>query len=401
MNSRPVRSSIPVEDAVARIRAWGEAREWRGYDPYDALNSPFTPVLTFGSNLGRRILTQAVKRSPVNLRPILGIRPAVNAKALGLVASGYVRLAAAGDLAAASAAAYWLDRLRESAPCWGYHFDVQTRFFRYRAGTPNTIATSFVAQAFLDDYEFLGHERSGDVALMTAEFLVDRMLDTAPAGPYFRYLEHEDALVHNANLLACAVLARAARCIGVGDLADRAAAATATTLAAQRSDGSWPYAFGDGRDWVDNFHTGYVLESLAECEGLAPDVAEHLALGFDYWERALFLGDGTPRYDSDHTTPLDAHNYAQAIETWLSIGDRRAGALAAANRTAALLIADFLMPEGYVRFRRGRGWVNNVAFVRWTTAPAFRALARLLLVVARGTAVAAAGSHKDSGARLD
>lgn len=397
--SRPI--NRPLEDAVARIRAWGEAREWSGYDPYDALNSPLAPLLTLGTSLGRRILTQAVKRSPANLRPMLGIRPALNEKALGIVASGYVRLAAAGDETAGPAATYWLDRLRENAPCWGYHFDVQTRFFRYRAGTPNTIATSFVAQAFLDDYELLGHEQSGEAALQTAAFLVDRMLAFTPAGPYFRYLEHEDALVHNANVLACAVLARTARCLGASDLADRAAEATTTTLDAQRSDGSWPYSGGAGGDWVDNFHTGYVLESLVECERLLPDSAEHLARGFDYWERELFLADGTPKYYSHHTMPLDAHNYAQAIETWLSIADRRAGAFARASRTAALLIADFLTPEGYVRFRRGRRWVNNVAFVRWTTAPAFRALARLLLAEARGTAVAAAGSNKESGARLD
>lgn len=389
--SRPTKP--PVEDAVARIRAWGEAREWHGYDPYDALNSPLTPLLTLGTRLGRRILTQAVKRSPVNLRPMLGIRPALNAKALGIVASGYVRLAAAGDETAGPAATYWLDRLRETKPCWGYHFDVQTRFFRYRAGTPNTIATSFVAQAFLDDYEFLGHEQSGETALQTAAFLVDRMLASTAAGPHFRYLEHEDALVHNANLLACAVLARTARCLGVGDLAERAAEATATTLKAQRADGSWPYSEGGGREWVDNFHTGYVLESLAECERLLPDAAERLARGFDYWERQLFLVDGTPKYYSHHTMPLDAHNYAQAIETWLSVGDRRVRAFERANRTAALLIADFLTLEGYVRFRRGRRLVNNVAFVRWTTAPAFRALSRLLLAEARGTAVAAAGGH--------
>ena len=35
--------------ALDAIRRWGEARDWRGYDPYDALNSPFAPVLTLGT----------------------------------------------------------------------------------------------------------------------------------------------------------------------------------------------------------------------------------------------------------------------------------------------------------------------------------------------------------------
>ena len=85
----------PIGEATASIRAWGEARDWRGFDPYDALNSPAAGLLALGPPLGRRLFTQAVKLSPLNLRPALGIRPAWNAKALGLVASGYARLWAA------------------------------------------------------------------------------------------------------------------------------------------------------------------------------------------------------------------------------------------------------------------------------------------------------------------
>ncbi len=35
--------------ALDAIRRWGEARDWRGYDPYDALSSRFAPVLTLGT----------------------------------------------------------------------------------------------------------------------------------------------------------------------------------------------------------------------------------------------------------------------------------------------------------------------------------------------------------------
>ena len=64
-----------LEQALTRVRAWGEAREWAGYDPYDALNSPLSDVLSLRTALGRRFLTQAVKLSPINLRPPLLIRP--------------------------------------------------------------------------------------------------------------------------------------------------------------------------------------------------------------------------------------------------------------------------------------------------------------------------------------
>ena len=351
------------------IRAWGEAREWRGYDPYDALNSPLAPVLTLGTRLGRRVLTQAVKLSPLNLRPALLIRPQWNAKALALVASAYAHLAAAGDESAVPHAGRWLSWLTECGPGWGYHFPVQTRVFRYDRGTPNTIATSFAAQALLDGCELLGGERWRDPALAAARFLEEQMLVERPR-PYFRYLPGEGELVHNANLLACAVLARSARVLGEERLLDPVRRAVATTVEAQRPDGSWPYSEHHG--WVDNFHTAYVLESLAECARSLPELGRPLDLGYDYWERELFLDDGTPKYFPDRTYPLDAHCYASAIDAWVA-----AGGLDRAERTASRLVERMLHPDGHVRFQvRGR-WTNSVPFVRWTTAPSFRALARL------------------------
>src|SRR5437016_5862655 len=91
--------------AANRIRAWGEARQWCGYDPYDGLASPLASALP--GALPRRLLTQLVKLSPVNMRPLLGIRPARNQKAIGLVASSYARLAAAGDESARPDADHW------------------------------------------------------------------------------------------------------------------------------------------------------------------------------------------------------------------------------------------------------------------------------------------------------
>jgi polysaccharide biosynthesis protein VpsJ len=378
------RVSADVADAVARIRAWGEVRDWRGYDPYDALNSPAARRLTLDTALGARVLTQIVKLAPINLRPALGIRPDWNAKAIALVASGYARLAAAGDGGAGPEARRWLEWLvehhAESVPGlgWGYHFDVRTRFFGYARGTPNAIATSFAGQALLDGCELLGDNRWREPARRVAQFLVAELL-TVEAAPYFRYLAHERELVHNANLLACGVLARAARVLEDPELAEPARAALATSLPAQRPDGAWPYADGPGHDWVDNFHTGYVLESLALCAGLQPSLPERISRGVHFWERELFLSDGTPKYDLEHVFPLDAHCYATAIDTWLAVSPWHESAQERAERISALLVERMLDPRGFVRFQRHRFWTSNVPFIRWTTAPSFRALAGLLL----------------------
>jgi hypothetical protein len=361
-----------IEQAIARIRAWGEAREWKGYDPYDALNSPAARMLSLGTKLGRRLLTQTVKLSPLNLRPALGVKPEWNAKALGLVASAYARLwAATGDQGARREAERWLTWLEEhhsgdaSGMAWGYHFDVQTRFFSYPRGTPNTIATSFVARAFLDGHELLADERWRGPALAAARYLEANML--AEDG-YFRYLPGEDELVHNANLLACAVLARVGNERPVRKSLE-------ISIRAQRDDGSWPYAEGPRGRWVDNFHTAYVLESLAVCERVFPHVRNALERGLGFWEHELFLPDGTPKYDVDHVYPIDAHCYASAIDAWVAAEKQEP-----AMRTASLLVERMIDPSGYTWFQKRRFWTNRVPFVRWTTAPSFCALAGVMLL---------------------
>jgi hypothetical protein len=367
---------VALRESINRIQAWGEERDWRGFDPYDALNSPAAAALTLHTVRGRRVLTQIVKRAPVNLRPLLRIGPAWNAKAIGLVASGYARVwAATGEEHARREATRWLEWLLANpaadvdGPAWGYHFDVQTRFFFYPRGSANTIATAFAAQALLDGIELLGDDRFVAPALGVAEFLTSTMLVEQDDGPYFAYVPGDTQLIHNANVLACAVLARTGRLTGNEGLAATAAAALDVTLAAQRRDGSWPYAQAAQNGWVDNFHTGYVLESLVHF----PEAEEALARGVAAWERDLFLADGTPKYTVGSTLPVDGHCYAQAAETWLAVGK-----LAAARREAELMVERMLDPQGFLWFQQRAAWTSKVPFVRWTTAPALRALAGLL-----------------------
>ena len=48
------------------------------------------------------------------------------------------------------------------------------------------------------------------------------------------------------------------------------------------------------------------------------------------------------------------------------------------------------MPDGHVAFQKRRLWTSRVPFVRWTTAPSFRALARLEFARSRRVAGASA-----------
>src|SRR4051794_15825566 len=73
------------------IRAW-EAEAWESWDPFDALASPLLRRLPNGRPLPRQLAIQGVKRSPVNLRPILRIPRLRHIKGLALVVSAMARM---------------------------------------------------------------------------------------------------------------------------------------------------------------------------------------------------------------------------------------------------------------------------------------------------------------------
>jgi hypothetical protein len=74
------------------LEAYLEAERFRGYDPYDALSSPFFRLPVLCSSRWLRIAAeQAFKSSPVNRRPLLGIPKGYNPVTLAFVleASAY------------------------------------------------------------------------------------------------------------------------------------------------------------------------------------------------------------------------------------------------------------------------------------------------------------------------
>ena len=79
-------------ESLKKLINYIEGEDFRGYDPYDALNSPFLKFLSFNSKYPGIIFTQTIKRSPLNPRPLLGIKKELNPKALGLFLWGYSKL---------------------------------------------------------------------------------------------------------------------------------------------------------------------------------------------------------------------------------------------------------------------------------------------------------------------
>lgn len=377
-----------TREMLSTLEAWGSARSWAGTDPYDGLNAKRFATALHRTRLGRRITVQVVKRCPMDLRPLLGIEPAENAAGLAWVASAY----ALGGFLPAAYARQKLEQIIERLwrlrcpaypePCWGYHFDHESRVLSLPKTTPNTIATAYVAGALLDAYDKTGDANLLELATGAGEFFLERVPRTAAgSGVYFGYAPGNRSPVHNANMHAAATLARLSRYVDRSDIREAASEAAEFTLARQRPDGSWPYGEETNLKWVDNFHTGYVLDSLNVCAEAGIESSRctnGYVRGLTYYRRHLFLADGTPKYFSDSTYPIDAQCVAQGIQTLAIAGRSEPDRLDDAWKVFEFAIKRMMRKDGAFIFQRRRLWVNRAPHMRGAVASMFLALTHLL-----------------------
>jgi hypothetical protein len=372
-----------LADAATRLERWARERDWKGTDPYEGMNAARLSALK-RSPMGRRVLIQLVKRSPLDLRRPLGIEPRHNPAAIGHALSGYARMRWLDPATRERQVARLVDLLAAlrtpgyEEPCWSYPFDVETRVFHYPATTPNTIATAFCGFGLLDVYEEGGPRDALELAAGAGEFFLRHVPPTpARGGAYFGYFPGDRTEIHNASLLAAALLARLARATGRTEFGEAATPAAMYAVEHQREDGSWPYGERADLRWVDNHHTGYVLDSLLSCRGLEERVEPAYDRGLAYYRRNLFLADGTPKFFATRTYPIDSQCVAQAIATFARAGERDARALVLAHRVASFALGRMRRADGAFVFQRGRLWSNRATHMRWTEAPMFDALTLL------------------------
>jgi len=379
-SSYPTLSIVrPETAALDRLRRWAEARDFAGYDPYDALNSPVIRTLTGGSKWARVAATQLMKRCPLNLRPLLFTRPGHNPKALGLFLEGYVRLHRGGDDDAhthVDSLLGLLERLRSTyrhGHGWGYNFDWQSRVFFVPRGTPSGVCSSFIGHALLDAWETLHEQRALDLAVPIAQFLL-RDLHRTPEGDTFcfSYTPIDTYAVHNANLLCASLLIRLHDVTGDDAFRDAALTALAYSMKHQQSDGSWRYSERPGSHWIDSFHTGFNLESIRRFLelGEAREYQGAYRAGCEFYARNLFLADGTPKYFHDGLYPIDIHSAAEAIAFFS--GEPRYRGLA--RRVLEWTLANMYDGKGGFYFQKRKRATIRVPYMRWAQAWMFRAL---------------------------
>src|SRR5262249_1475261 len=223
-------------------------------------------------------------------------------------AMGFAFLAqASGAATPYHRAAHFLEIL-EAARCpgfehhaWGYPFDWVTRTGTITAGTPLITTVPYVYNAFREVYALDKDERWRDAMWSTAlHALLDyRDIETARGISTCAYTPRSDdgGRVVNASAYRAALLATAGADFEETRYGEAAGRNLRFVLASQNADGSWPYATDGHRDFVDHFHTCFVLKALTRIEALTGDPRATTAIerGVAYYMQHLFDESGLPR----------------------------------------------------------------------------------------------------------
>jgi len=394
IGDRTAHTALMVYESISKLSRWLEENDYRGYDTFDGLNARLIRPLTFETKLLRTVLQQAVRRLPVNLRPVLGISKEYSSKGMGFLARGFIRLhQTTGERVWRDKAEFCLQWLIEnrlqgySGACWGNHFDYQSRAFYLPKGVPTVVWTALIGHSFLDAYDHFQSEQYLQVAVSACEHIV-RDLGTLREGDgiCISYIPIKDTQVHNANTLGASLLARTYSHTGNQSYRDLAQKAMRYTAQHQRPDSSWYYAEKADSHWIDNFHTAYVLDCFKHYEQSTGDnrFNQNLRAGYEYWKKTFFLSDGTPRYYDYKTMPLDIQCSSQAIDTLVFFHDRDPDSLHLAVKVAQWTIANMQDRTGYFYYRRDSPrLVNKTPTLHWGQATMLCALAGLYQALCR------------------
>lgn len=367
---------------TAAIRALLQTMEQAGfasYDPYDAMRSPLVRAVNALHPFGGRVMTQLVKRSPIDLRPLLGIGKTVNdPKVLADVIQTSLHLGTPADLERARSCGALLiagrnDRTKHSS--WGLKTAFRSRSV-YSVHTSNLYTTVNAAMAIVRLFEATNDPQYAAVLNSVNDFLLEELgfITVSHSGGFFRYYPGNDLPVYNVNALALEYLSAYAGATGSARMEPFITSIITYLVSMQNSDGSWFYAPDRSNRWVDGFHTGFILQGMLNCaERYRTDAAEAaMDSGRRYYQQHLFDGD-FPLYYPGRKYPIDSQNCAQAIQTRVLLLRR---GWDSEDRISTMIsrIDAALGTTGDYYFQRGRWILNPRSFFRWGTAPMALAL---------------------------
>jgi len=323
-------------------------------------------------------------------------------------------------------AIHFLNELKKSRSpgfaeyCWGYPYDWVTRNGMIRSQTPLITSTPYAYEAFLQVIELLESEDGGRRTEDRNEDLLEQHKQiiesiarhackdikdfrTSENASSCSYTPFDEGGVINAAAYRAFLLTSASEVFSNDDYWKTAERNLNFVLDNQNPDGSWFYAVDGVRDFVDHYHTCFVMKALAKIHALTGHAAtlEALVRGVSFYLNNLFDTDGLPKPFSRAPRltvyKRELYDCAECINLCLLLRGRFPQLETTLETVVEGILKDWIKPDGSFRSRRLHlGW-DNVPMHRWGQSQMFRALAFYLREF-RGHKIEDTEQSRDGGA---
>lgn len=383
---KSVKSVGIIYESLRKLEEYILKEKYRGYDPYDGLMSPVFKLPVLKSNKFLRLgFQQIFKRLPVNLRSLLGIKKGYNPVTLGLCLQAFTYLSQIFPgkknfyLREIDFLIEELDRLKSngySGVCWGYDFDWEARYAKIPAFTPNIVATGFITNALFENYRITKNDKSFKLCESATKFILSDLNKSFQGETFcWSYSPYDKQIVYNATMKGARLLSQVYSVTGKKNLKLEAKKTVGFVVNYQNDDGSWSYSLGDKREWVDNFHTGYILDCLSEYRDCTGDDIYDISImsGFEYYLYNFFNAGYIPKYYNNSLYPLDSTAVAQSILTLCRFNKSEL-----AEKILNNAVKNMQAGAGYFYYQKHKYYSNKISYIRWSNAWMFLAISYLL-----------------------
>jgi len=380
-----------IHAATFKLIDYIEKEEYKGYDPYDALKSPlFNLPLLRTNKLIRFGALQFEKRFPINLRPFLLIPKGLNPVTLGLCIQAYKNLAV---ISPEHKSRYehrinkLIKNLIELIPggykgaCWGYDFDWEARYANIPSYQPTIVATGIITNALFNAHLALNIPEALDLCISSSDFILHDLNRTYNGDNFcFSYSPFDKQIVFNASMKGARGLVQVYSITKDEFLKEQAKKAVGFVMKHQDQNGAWNYSKNKVGDWIDNYHTGYVIDCLDDYIRYSGDTTykKNLEKSFIYYKEHFFEEGRIPKSYNNNVYPVDCTAAAQSLLTLV-----RFDQLDLAQNVALWMIDNMQAPEGFFYFRKFKNRIIKTSFMRWSNAWMLLGLSELLAMLSK------------------
>jgi hypothetical protein len=271
--------------------------------------------------------------------------------------------------------------------CWGYPFDWETRTGTIRQGTPLITTTPYVYEAFREVFLVDADPRWKSAMASIVRHVTEDIKDypSSEKASTCSYTPFDEGGVINPSAYRASMLAFASIDFDEPHYWEIAERNLNFVLEAQQPDGSWYYSSDGERDFVDHFHTCFVLKALAKIDKVKPNSATRQAIekGAEYYLANLLDEKKLPKPFSKAPRMTvyrrELYDYAECINLCVLLRDRIPEMGSVLSLVIEDLLARWVKSDG--SFRSRELWLtwDNVPMHRWAQSQMFRSLSLLAL----------------------